>query len=147
MSTTNSDDNDLEADGIPDLFEAPPGQDVETDSEGMMAPGDEPNASVDYGTTSREERTDEPLAQRVRREEPEVGLGDLGAGDEAPEAPRLVAEDIDVNMPDLEDDAVAAETDDGGALSAEEAAMHITSGDAADDIPVEQERREYTGDR
>src|SRR5438270_12926412 len=113
MSTTNSDDNDLEAEGVPDLFEAPPGQDVETDSEGMMAPADEPTASVDYGTTSREERTDEPLYQRVRREEPEVGVSDLGAADEEPEAGRLVAEDIDVNMPDLEDDATAAESDDG----------------------------------
>src|SRR4051794_3515712 len=148
MSTTNSDDdNGLEAEGVPDLFESPPGQDIDTDSEGMMAPGDAPNAAVDYGTTSREERTDEPLSQRVRREEPEVGVGDLAAGDEEPEAPRLVAEDTDIDLQDLEDDAVAAESDDGSALTAEEAAMHVTSGDVADDIPEEQERREYTGDR
>src|SRR6476646_10191778 len=145
--SNHSDGNDLESEGIPDLFESPPGQDVETDSDGMMAPGDAPNASVDYGTTSREERAGEPLSQRVRREEPEVGLGDLGAGDEEPQAARLVAEDTDIDMPDLEDDAVAVESEDGTGLSAEEAAMHSTSRDVADDIPEAQERREYTGDR
>src|SRR4051812_44187245 len=147
MSTRNSRDNDLEAEGVPDLFEAPPGQDIETDQEGMIAPGDEPGASGDYGTTAREERIDEPLYQRVRREEPEVGAADLRQADEEGEAPRLVAEDIDVNMVDDEDDAVAAESDDGGALSAEEAAVHVTTSDVADDVDPAVERREYTGDR
>lgn len=143
----NSGDNDLEADGVPDLFEAPPGQDVELDQEGMMAPGDRPVASTDYGTTVREELTDEPLAQRVRREEPEVSVADLRRVDEEPEAPRLVAEDIDVNMVDDEDDAVAAMTDDGMGLSAEEAAVHVTTADVADDVDPAVEAAEYTEDR
>ena len=147
MSMRNSGDNDLEAEGVPDLFESPPGQDVETDQEGMMAPGDRPGASVDYGVTPREERVDEPLYQRVRREEPEVGSADLRRADEESEAPRLVAEDIDVAMVDDEDEAVAAESDDGMGLSAEEAAVHVTTADVADDVDPAVERREYTGDR
>lgn len=148
MSTRNNGDNDLEAEGVPDLFQSPPGQDVDTDQEGMMAPGDRPGASVDYGTTAREERTDEPLYQRVRREQPEVGAADLRQAEEEDEASRLVAEeDVDVAVTDIEDEAVAAETDDGMGLSAEESAVHVTTADVADDVDPAVERREYTEGR
>lgn len=142
-----SDDNELEADGVPDLFEAPPGQDVELEQEGMIAPGDQAGASVDYGTTAREERIDEPIAERVRREQRDFGSGDLGHADEEPLAPRMVAEDTDVDSVDTEDDAIALGSDDVAGLSAEESAMHVTTSDVADDMDPATERREYTEGR
>jgi hypothetical protein len=36
-------------------------------------PPDEPAAVEDYGTTPAEARTDEPIDERVTREEPDVG--------------------------------------------------------------------------
>lgn len=35
-------------------------------------PPDHPTGVDDYGTTAQEERVDEPLEERIRREEPEV---------------------------------------------------------------------------
>lgn len=71
---------------------------------------------------------DEPIAERVRREEPdfdEVAVG--GAADAAIGGRLLEPGSEDVDVVDEEKDAVATVVgEDEGALSAEESAMHIT---------------------
>jgi hypothetical protein len=91
----------LDAEGVPedDLYPGLAG--TGGDYEEMAAPRETPGPSVDYGITAAEERTDEPLALRVAREEPDV----LPVGDEEPVA-------------DLEGDPLVAR-------SPEEEAVHI----------------------
>lgn len=111
-------------------------------------PPDEPVGVDEYGITEAEQRVDEPIAERVLREEPEVT--ELG---QAQEVGRLVAPDEGIG-PDDESAAVAsaverlpedqiAEGDIGVGdsttrdtatervpdLSAEEAAMHLVDED------------------
>ncbi len=114
--------NDMDAEGIPDL-EPPVNQD-----EGQIPPRDYPQGAEEFGVTAVEERLEEPIAERVLREEPDFGSEDYVASDDTAVAGRLIApgsEDVDVL--DAEKDEVASlfEEDEGG-LSAEEAAMHIT---------------------
>jgi hypothetical protein len=78
-------------------------------------PPEQPLAVDDYGTTPAEEHVTEPLAERVRREEPDFG---------DPAAARLVIDD-----PAVEPDASTSERT--GAAPAEEAAMHV-EGDLVD---------------
>lgn len=116
------DPTDLEAEGIPELEDAPPGlEDDYNRVEGMMPPRDHPVAADDWGVTPEEERLGEPFAERVRREEPDVLAG---AADEL--HGRLLEPDQGVAGRDEERDPVASETGDDDALSAEEAAVHIT---------------------
>ena len=112
--------SDLEAEGIPPIDENPPGIDGDNDIEGMIPPGDTPRAALDYGTTAREEQLDEPLRDRVRRELPDREPG------RRDEVGRLVQPDGGMVDMDREATEVAIESEDGDALSAEEAAMHIT---------------------
>ncbi|HVF74234.1 MAG TPA: DUF5709 domain-containing protein [Acidimicrobiales bacterium] len=120
----SNDDLDLEAEGIPAIEDAPPGlEDDYNQFEGMMPPRDHPVAAEEFGITAEEERLQEPLAERVLREEPDVmadTLDDDSVG-------RLVEPDQGVAGLDSERDAIASEAfGDTDALSAEEAAMHIT---------------------
>lgn len=113
--------NDLEAEGIPTLEDNPPGMDdAYNQVEGMMPPRDEPVAVDEFGITPEEGRKQEPLAERVLREEPDIvqGDGDLVG--------RLVENDRGIVDVDMEETSVARETEDDDGLSAEEAAMHIT---------------------
>ena len=119
--------NEMDAEGIPDL-ETPINQD-----EGQIPPRDWPQGALEYGTTAEEQRTDEPIADRVRREVPETNPGDLDAGLDGDVGEELGGRLLepgseDVDALDEEKDSVASLVDDGdeGALSAEEAAMHIT---------------------
>lgn len=118
----------LDREGIPDL-ETPINQD-----EGLVAPGDQPIAADDFGVTPREERAEEPLADRATREVPDVSPDDIDLRD----AERTYAEieagggrlldpgDEDVDLVDDEKDAIATLLgEDEGALSAEEAAIHV----------------------
>src|SRR3954453_23127414 len=149
MPDTNPDEN-LDAEGIPDLEERSPGHDVELEEEGMMAPRDYSVAAGSdpaYATTSAEERVHESVADRARRENPEVGTGDFGREDEDSVAGALYEPDSDVDEVDVTAEETAEMGDEAGAFSAEEAAMHITSEDVADDIDPGVERREYTEDR
>ena len=116
-----SDIADFEAAGTQPVEDNPPGISGDNDFEGAFPPGDRPIAVTDYGTTAGEERGDEPLADRVRREVPEAGYPpqDGGVG-------RLVQPDGGMIDNDFEATEIAMETEDDGALSAEEAAMHIT---------------------
>jgi hypothetical protein len=82
--------------------------DVDDDPEGSLAfPPDRPLGVEEYGTTASEERVDEPLAERLRREVPDPSLtagGRYGDGDEDdPELIRL----------ELGDDAADRDAGDG----------------------------------
>lgn len=112
---------DPEAEGIPAIEDNPPGIDGDNDFEGMIPPGDTPVGVDEWGTTAREEQYDEPLAQRVQRELPDIepGADDAGLG-------RLVEPDQGMVDFDKERDPIATMTGDDAGLSAEEAAMHIT---------------------
>ena len=115
---------DMDAEGIPDL-ETPINQD-----EGLIPPRDHPQAVEEFGTTAAEARADEQLADRVLREEPDFDEGPVGqAADDAVGGQLTDAGSSDVSGLDDEKDAVASvagDPDDEVALSAEEAAMHIT---------------------
>lgn len=128
--------------------------DVDDDPEGSLAfPPDQPLGVEEYGTRASEERVDEPLDERLRRELPDpypsagdrddpelirLELGDDDGDDEGDEgdddldrrAPigRLVdpgAVDDAYDLDDQESDAVADLSEEGD-LSAEEAAVHLT---------------------
>ena len=119
----SNDDLDLEAEGIPAIEDPPPGlEDDYNQSEGMMPPRDYPVGAEEFGITGEEERLREPLADRVLREEPDVMADTLDDGSIG----RLVEPDQGVAGLDTERDAIASESYDSDALSAEEAAMHIT---------------------
>lgn len=138
-----TEDDGLEEEGQPQLYDPPPGQDLDLDQTAPVVPGDRPRAATDWGTTSREERIDEPLAQRVQREVPEFDEGDLAEAQDAL-APRLLEPDSDIDEIDVTAEAYALESeDDSAGLTAEESAMHIVSEDEASDTSPLQERTEY----
>lgn len=125
----NHDDPNLDAEGIPNL-ETPI-----NDDEGMIPPGDTPIAVDEWGVTAAEERLDEPIAERVTREVPDLRPNDIdldGADDddlrlEDGTTARFVdPADRDVSGYDDEKDVIASLVGDDGAPSAEESAMHIT---------------------
>lgn len=118
-----STNDDFEAEGIPAIEDPPPGlEDDYNQVEGMMPPRDYPVGAEEFGITPQEGRLQEPLADRVLREEPDVMADTLDDGSVS----RLVEPDQGVAGLDTERDAIAAESYDSDALSAEEAAMHIT---------------------
>lgn len=143
----------LDAEGIPgDLFDPPPGIDIETGLEGLIAPRDHSIAAGSdpaYPVTAAENGRPESVAARADRELPEVG--------EAPRANRRQAmavatsdkgyllPDVGEHLEDVEDEAYAEEGEAEGdrALSPEEAAMHLVGEDAADDLDPAVERAQY----
>ncbi len=94
-------------------------------------PGDEPVAVDDYGITEAESRRDEPLEQRLLREQPEVSPEDiddsLDSIDLNEPSPRRIGRLVDSSPDGLADDesqAIATDSGETLGLSAEEAAMH-----------------------
>ena len=119
----------LDREGIPDL-ETPVNQD-----EGIIPPGDRPKAAEEFGVTAREERADEPIGERVKRERRDVTADDIDLRDaertydelEGDEGRLVEPGSEDVDAIDDEKDAIATLVgEDEGALSAEEAALHVT---------------------
>jgi hypothetical protein len=119
-----------------------------------VVPPERWSAGIRYGVTAEEQSEGESLDQLLAEEEPDEGLGydeddeepedlDEDAGDEDvdglllddgpdPRAGRLVAEDEGAH-PDDEEDLVASDVGiDGGAATAEEAAMHVVEEDDYD---------------
>jgi hypothetical protein len=117
-----------------------------------VAPPERWSAGIRYGVTADEQERGESLDQLLAEEEPDVGAnedndeaeeGDEDAGDEDvdglllddgpdPRAGRLVAEDEGAH-PDEEEDLVASDVGiDGGAATAEEAAVHVVEEDDYD---------------
>lgn len=142
-----------------DTLDAPPGSDP---LDRGVAPPERWTAGIRYGTTESEQETGESLDQWLAQEEPDVGadaadedldddqlrrLVRTSAGEDLaqedldglllddgpdPRAGRLVAEDEGV-APAAEPDLVARDTGiDGGAATAEEAAMHVVDGEDTD---------------
>jgi Family of unknown function (DUF5709) len=142
-----------------DTLDAPPGRDP---LDRGVAPPERWTAAIRYGTTESEQERGESLDQWLAQEEPDVDAdpadGDLdneqlsrlvrrSAGEDLaeedldglllddgpdPRAGRLVAEDEGVH-PSAEPDLVARDTGiDGGAATAEEAAMHVVDDDDTD---------------
>jgi uncharacterized protein DUF5709 len=80
--------SDPEAEGLPDTADDDSSAYDEVDSarvadgpDPAALPADEPVAVFDYGTTPAEARTPEPLADRLAREEPDIGPDDIAAPD------------------------------------------------------------------
>ncbi|MEU2350598.1 DUF5709 domain-containing protein [Modestobacter sp. NPDC049651] len=103
------------------------------------SPADRPWVSNDWGTTDREEEAGEPLDGRLARELPEGALdeGD-GLGDASDTDGELLDDEVggdragrlaeagDDGVVDREDELYAEDDGiDGGAASAEEAAVHV----------------------
>jgi hypothetical protein len=103
------------------------------------SPPENPRELGDWGLTASEARTHEALARRLAREVPDVtdrwdgdGIGDIADSDGEPiddqvgdsRAGRLVAFGVDPTDPTTDYRAHDVGID-GGAASAEEAAMHI----------------------
>jgi hypothetical protein len=134
-----------------DTLDGDPGDDPL--DRGVVAP-QRWSAAIRYGTTDAEEQSGESLDQHLAEEEPDVPYevdderpediaGDPDAADEDvdglllddgpdPRAGRLVADDEGAH-PDAEADLVAHDAGiDGGAATAEEAAVHVVEDDDDD---------------
>jgi hypothetical protein len=117
----------LEREGIPD-HEGPLPEKVATGDpqEGLMPPGDEPKGAFEWGVNAREQQLDEPLADRVRREEPELAPQDVALEEEA-QTGRLVGADDTDGLAAHDADAEAGSPYLDADLSPEEQAMHTRS--------------------
>src|SRR6202167_3377145 len=138
---------DYEVEDTTDTLIGAPGSDP---LDGGVVPPERWSAGIRYGTTAEEQSEGESLDQLLAEEEPDDTLDELedeedddDAADEDvdglllddgpdPRAGRLVAEDEGAH-PDEEEDLVATDVGiDGGAATAEEAAMHVVEEDDYD---------------
>jgi Family of unknown function (DUF5709) len=154
----SADLEDFQVEDSTDTLSGAPGDDP---LDRGVAPPERWSAGIRYGTTAGEQEEGESLDQLLAEEEPDdtldeledaedededdelADLDDEDAGDEDvdglllddgpdPRAGRLVAEDEGAH-PDEEEDLVARDAGiDGGAASAEEAAVHIVEEDDYD---------------
>lgn len=120
--------DELDAGGIPDLDDSLPQKERTGDAqEGLVPPADRKQAPDDIYAR-------DTLEQRLREEEPDR----VTAFEEAPHL-------MDPGTDDLEDRSALTETgDEGGALSAEESAIHVT--DEPEGV-VDSDTDSYTGER
>ena len=148
----SSDLEDYEVKDASDTLSGDPGDDP---LDRGVAPPERWSAGMRFGTTADEQEEGESLDQLLAEEEPDDAL-DLDGDDDLPEddedtdeadeyldglllddgpdprAGRLVAEDEGAH-PDEEADLVARDVGiDGGAASAEEAALHVVEDDETD---------------
>lgn len=128
-----------------------PGDSLETDDlatdplDTGVSPPERKPASEKYGVTLDEARTGAPLDQRLAEEEPDVG--EPASPDNRPEperdtpadelepdqrAGRLIAEDEGAHTVSSPNYLARDMGVDGGAASAEEAAMHVADADVRD---------------
>ncbi len=132
--SSDIDENDLEDDGTLDASDTLDGEPGDDPLDTGILPPDRWSAGEGFGTTLAEERAGESLDQLLAEEEPEPdpyaeaaeAEDDPLTGDDLePRAGRLVAED-EGSHPDTEADLIARDVGiDGGAASAEEAAVHV----------------------
>jgi hypothetical protein len=123
----------LEDEGVPDLSDALPSKAITGDAqEEADPPAEQPRASVDFGVTAEEMRAGEPLADRLRREEPDRASL-RGDGSDTPypedrdERVGRFAEEREAAT-GKEQDAWAVDVGaDGGGFAPEERAMHDES--------------------
>jgi hypothetical protein len=136
--SSDIDENDLEDDGTLDASDTLDGDPGDDPLDTGILPADRWSAGEGFGTTLAEERAGESLDQLLAEEEPdpdpyaeaaEAEDDPLTGDDLEPRAGRLVAED-EGSHPDTEADLVARDVGiDGGAASAEEAAVHVQDDD------------------
>jgi hypothetical protein len=139
--SSDPEENELEDDGTLDAYDTLDGDPGDDPLDTGILPPDRWSAGEGFGTTLAEERAGESLDQLLAEEEPEpdpyadadllpdevlVDEDDSLADDgEDPRSGRLVAQDEGAH-PDREPDLVARDVGiDGGAASAEEAAVHV----------------------
>jgi hypothetical protein len=132
--SSDVDENDLEDDGTLDASDTLDGDPGDDPLDAGIVPPDRWSAGEGFGTTLTEERAGESLNQLLAEEEPdpdpyaeaaEAEDDPLAGDDLEPRAGRLVAED-EGSHPDTEADLVARDVGiDGGAATAEEAAVHV----------------------
>jgi hypothetical protein len=132
--SSDIDENDLEDDGTLDASDTLDGDPGDDPLDTGILPPDRWSAGEGFGTTLAEERAGESLDQLLAEEEPdpdpyaeaaEAEDDPLTGDDLEPRAGRLVAED-EGSHPDTEADLVARDVGiDGGAATAEEAAVHV----------------------
>lgn len=128
------DDGDPEDDGTLDASDTLDGDPGDDPLDQGIVPADRWSAGEGFGTTLSEERSGESLDQLLAEEEPEADPyaaadlpreGPFPDDDPEPRAGRLLAEDEGAH-PDEEADLVARDVGiDGGAATAEEAAVHV----------------------
>ncbi len=137
LGESDPDENELEDDGVLDASDTLDGEVGEDPLDAGYLPPDRWSAGEGFGTTLAEERAGESLDQLLAEEEPEPDpYADLdlqpgeAAGEQAePRSGRLVADDEGAH-PDAEADLVAHDVGiDGGAATAEEAAVHVQDAD------------------
>ena len=134
------DENDLEDDGTLDASDTLDGDPGDDPLDQGIVPPDRWSAGEGFGTTLAEERAGESLDQLLAEEEPDqdpYADADLpldgSLTEKEPRAGRLVADD-EGSQPDRESGLVARDAGiDGGAATAEEAAVHVTCD--TDDFP------------
>ncbi len=135
-TSSDLEENDLEDDGILDASDTLEG-DIGDDPLDTGAPAGPMVGGRRFGTTLAEERAGESLDQLLAEEEPDTDpyadtdpfSDDPLADDSEPRSGRLVADDEGVHS-DTEPDLVAHDVGiDGGAASAEEAAVHVQDDD------------------
>ena len=147
----SADLEDYEVKDASDTLDGDPGDDP---LDRGVAPPERWSAGIRYGTTAAEEEAGESLDQLLAEEEPDVYpdedderpediAGDPDAADEDidglllddgpdPRAGRLVADDEGAHA-DSEADLIAHDVGiDGGAATAEEAALHVVEDDDTD---------------
>jgi hypothetical protein len=129
-------DVSYEDDGIPEIADdETPTSALAEDPEFAPVPGERANASVDVGTTAREQSEGESLTGRLEREVPDVLEQDDVRAAESPErtVPQL-AQDADTDPGDssgtdsVGDDVLATDETPIGGEGPEERAMHVTDG-------------------
>jgi len=139
--SSDIDENDLEDDGTLDASDTLDGDPGDDPLDTGIVPPDRWSAGEGFGTTLAEERAGESLDQLLAEEVPDLDPyaeqdlppdgsldGSLDDGLAEPRAGRLVAED-EGSHPDREPDLVARDVGiDGGAATAEEAAVHVQDG-------------------
>jgi len=128
--TTDPSESPIQSQDIPeDDGILQPGDSLETDDlaadplDTGISPPERRPASEKYGVTLEEARTGAPLDQRLAEEEPD--FGEPASLDNRPEA--------EEDAPPIDDLEPARDMGvDGGAASAEEAAMHVADADVRD---------------
>ncbi len=150
---TRHESADLEDYEVKDAYDTLDGEPGDDPLDRGVAPPERWSAGIRYGTTAEEEEEGESLDQLLAEEEPDVydedgeqpdsTAGDPDAADEDldglllddgpdPRSGRLVADDEGAHA-DAEADLVARDVGiDGGAASAEEAAVHTVEDDDTD---------------
>jgi hypothetical protein len=123
-----------EDEGIPEVAQDDsPTTDRAEDPQFAPMPGERPGASVDFGTTAREQTAGEPLDSRLAREVPD-DAADVRPAEDPARAPAQLEQDLDTTPRSdsgthrTADDVEATADAPAGGEGPEESALHVTDG-------------------